>query len=105
MQFCTECGGALNLFESNDDKVCWNCVQKKEKKKPQPAPNAVNETVEDDDLSEAVLYTENATMILRAKEGWVLWSGPADKKVSLENILNRARRIHAIRKKRHNSKN
>jgi hypothetical protein len=102
MQFCTECGGALNLFESNDEKVCWPCIRKKEKQKP--PPSLCPEPFETDDLSEATIEYENNMIILRAKEGWILWSGPDSQKVSIGTIMTRARHIHAIRKKRQQSK-
>jgi hypothetical protein len=102
MLFCTECGGALNLFESNDEKVCWPCTRKKEKLKPPPPPSP--EPLEADDLSEATFEYENNMLTLRAKEGWILWSGPDSQKVSIGTILKRARHIHAIRKKRQQNK-
>lgn len=101
MQFCTECGGALNLFESNDENICWNCVRKKDGASLLPVP----ETIPDDDLSDAILSHENNMLILKAKEGWVLWSGPDTQQVTINTILKRARKIHTIRKKRHNNKN
>ena len=96
MRFCSECGGALNLFETNDDNVCWSCVRKKEPIQPVPASRPLDA----DDLAEAVLYHKDNTLILKAKEGWVLWSGPDTDQVSLATIMERARRIHEIRKKR-----
>ncbi|WP_136809790.1 hypothetical protein [Desulfosediminicola flagellatus] len=104
MQFCTECGGALNLFESNDENVCWNCVRKKDAVSPQPVPVPVIQP-DDDDLSEAILYHENNMLVLKAKEGWILWSGPDTGQVTLDVIMKRAQKIHTIRKKRHNNKN
>ncbi len=102
MQFCTECGGALNLFESNDENICWNCVRKKERlSAPKPVPEVQGD---DNDLSEAILYHENNTLILKAKEGWIIWCGPDTVRVAIDTILKRAKKIHAIRKKREKHK-
>lgn len=98
MQFCTECGGALNLFESNDESICWSCVRKKDGQKPVPPPESPDPRF--DELSEASLSCENGMLTLKAKEGWVLWSGPASQAVTLATIMKRARQIHTIRKKR-----
>ncbi len=101
MQFCTECGGALNLFESNDESVCWSCVRKKDALTPKPVTVV---QPDDNDLSEAILYHENNMLVLKAKEGWFLWSGPITEQVTIEVIMKRAQKIHTIRKKRHNNK-
>lgn len=103
MHFCRDCGGALNLFESNDENVCWSCIRKKEKQKPPPPP--ATQSLETDDLSEATLCYENNMLVLKAREGWILWSGPVTQAVSIGTILKRARYIHGIRKKRQRSKN
>ena len=97
MQFCNECGGALNLFETNDENVCWSCVQKRQQV---PAPRGPAPAVEENGLQGAVFIVEGESLILKAKEGWVLWSGPLGKQVELDSILKRARRIQSIRKKR-----
>ncbi|WP_163337226.1 hypothetical protein [Desulfopila sp. IMCC35008] len=102
MQFCKSCGGVLNIFETNDEQICRAC----EKKTP-PEPAAASKPVpaDHDDLSSAVLSVENDTIILKAEEGWVLWSGPTDKPTTLGSILKRAHRIHQIRSKRNRPKN
>jgi hypothetical protein len=98
MQFCTECGGALNLFESNDEKICWSCMRKKESRKPPPPVEPP--APESEELSEASFSCENDMLVLKAKEGWVLWSGPVSQPVTIGTIMKRARQIHRIRKKR-----
>lgn len=101
MQFCLECGGALNLFESNDDKLCWSCVRKKDKHQvTQPVPQASQPT-DPDELAEAHICFENNMLVIKAKEGWVLWSGPATQPAAIGAIMQRARQIYRIRKKRH----
>lgn len=96
MQFCKKCGGALNLFETNEEGICWTCVRKSEKKVVS-APAGKDESSE---LSESALTLEGDMLVLKSIEGWVLWSGPAAKAVKLGDILKRARRIHQIRSKR-----
>lgn len=98
MQFCTECGGALNLFESNDENICWSCVRKKEGQRPPPPSEPP--VSEPEELSEASFSCDNDMLVLRAREGWVLWSGPVTQTVTLGTIMQRARQIHRIRKKR-----
>lgn len=98
MVFCIECGGALNLFESNDDKICWTCIRKKEKQKPPPPPESPFSDF--DELAEARLSFENNMLVLKAKEGWILWSGPVSQITTIGTIMKRARHIHHIRKKR-----
>lgn len=103
MQFCRECGGALNLFETNDDGICWNCVRQKEKQHPPVPPQP--QPAEADELSGAVFCCENDMLMLKAREGWTLWSGPADQPVAFEAIVKRARHIYRIRRKRQQAKN
>lgn len=101
MLFCKECGGALNLFESNDEEVCWNCVRKRAKPKIQPVVEAAAgaKPSETDDLDGAVFCVENNMLVLKATEGWVLWSGPLDQPAALATIITRARQIYRIRKR------
>jgi DNA-directed RNA polymerase subunit M/transcription elongation factor TFIIS len=102
MQFCKSCGGVLNLFETNDEQICRAC----EKNKPQKSvAEKKTPPVNQDDLDNAVFSIENNSIVLKAEEGWVLWSGPADKPVTLGSILKRAHRIHQIRSKRNRPKN
>lgn len=103
MQFCKECGGALNLFESNDENICWTCVRKEEKHKKPPKEQASSSDV--DELSEATLSFENNMLVLKAQEGWILWSGPETQTANLGAIMKRARHIYAIRKKRQQNNN
>jgi hypothetical protein len=99
MQFCTGCGGALNLFETNDEGLCASCWRKKpQTAAPLSAPALPSPT--DDDLATAVLSFENNSLVLTSEEGWVLWSSPCTEKNDLQTIMKRARRIYEIRKKR-----
>ena len=98
MQFCKDCGGALQLFGSNKDDLCSTCVQKQKKAAPQDA--TASREQDDGLLDQAVLSVENGRLVLRSKEGWELWSGPAETQAGLKTILDRARRIYEIRLKR-----
>lgn len=102
MQFCKSCGGVLNIFETNDEQICRACEKKAP---PQPIAASTPMVVDHDELANAVIIVENDTVILKAEEGWVLWSGPADKPITLGSILKRAHRIHQIRSKRNRPKN
>lgn len=102
MEFCKSCGGVLNIFETNDELLCRAC-EKKAPQKPVAAPTPITENP--DALKGAMLSVENDNMVLKAEEGWVLWSGPVNKPITLGSILKRARRIHQIRSKRNRPKN
>jgi len=103
MQFCKECGGALNLFETNDEEVCWCCVKKRAQVEAPPPPPLP--ALDFDDFSGAIFSCENDTLILTAREGYILWSGPLGQPVPFETIIQRARHIYRIRKKRRQSSN
>ncbi len=97
MIFCKICGGALNLFETKDEEVCYSCLKKGiEQEKPVPT----REKEKEDPLSEALLGYEEGKLVLRSVEGWVLWSAPDTEAYKIEDILSRARRICEIRNKR-----
>jgi hypothetical protein len=99
MQFCKDCGGVLNLFGNNEAELCSSCIQQKKKLVPKPEKTPSN-CQDHDLLAKAVLTYENNKIILRAAEGWELWSSPAEVKTELKTILKRATRIYEIRKKR-----
>lgn len=96
MIFCKKCGGALNLFETYDEDICYACLRK-EIKQEQPIPIITTGT---ELLVDAIFSHEGGKIVLRSPEGWVLWSAPDSETHSLGTILNRARRIHEIRCKR-----
>jgi hypothetical protein len=104
MQFCKDCGTVLNLFGSNERDLCSSCIQLKKNIEPPAAPAPVIGGApgqeQDQLLADAVLSCENDKIILRSKEGWELWSGPADDRTELQTILARARRIYEIRLRR-----
>ncbi len=101
MRFCTECGGALNLFETNDEELCRSCMQKREQTKhsTKSAPSP-EDALHESELAEAMLYRDGNRLVLKARQGWVLWSGPDDQPCSLGSIIGQARRIQQIRMKR-----
>jgi len=97
MQFCTDCGGVLNLFGNNPSGLCSSCIQHK-KEPEQIQAEATPDT--SDLLAESVITVENGKIILRSKEGWQLWSAPDKSKTSLQSILKSAKLIYNIRNKR-----
>ena len=97
MKFCKGCGGALNLFETHDEELCYTCLRKEIQ---QPRPTPVQETGTSILLPEALLSHEDGKLVLRAAEGWILWSAADNQPHSLGSILTKARRIYEIRKKR-----
>jgi hypothetical protein len=104
MQFCKDCGTALNLFGHDDRELCSSCVQQKKRHAPPPlkqkGPATAAKETNASLLADAVLSVENNKIVVRAKEGWELWSGPADKQTDLKTILAAAGRIYEIRLRR-----
>jgi hypothetical protein len=96
MIFCKICGETLNLFDTQEEEVCYSCLKKGIEQQKTPP---VQEKDDDDPLSHALLGHEKGRFVLRSAEGWVIWSAPDDKEYKLEVILARARRICEIRKK------
>jgi hypothetical protein len=97
MIFCKVCGGALNLFETHNEEVCYSCLKKGIK---QEKPPPLREKEDEDPLANASLEHEEGKFVLRSAEGWVLWSAPDTEVYRLDAILARARRICEIRNKR-----
>lgn len=102
MQFCKDCGGVLNLFGNNESDLCSACIQHQKRIAQLLAPAAVVQKTEapEDILAEAVLSLEQGRIVLRAKEGWELWSAPAGVSTAMTTVLARARRIYEIRLRR-----
>lgn len=97
MKFCKDCGGVLNLFGDNSSELCSSCVQRNTKPLatvPEPVPDSK------DLLGEAVLAYENGKILLRSKEGWLLWSASGETQTELAAVLKAARLIYEIRQKR-----
>jgi hypothetical protein len=97
MQFCSDCGGVLNLFGKSSSGLCSACIQ--HKKEPEP-PKAVPQQENRQELDDSTLTVENGKIILRSKEGWQLWSAPVNSSTTLANIVKSAKLIHRIRSKR-----
>ncbi len=98
MDFCKDCGGVLNLFGKNSSGLCSSCIQHaKPTESVQPSTISANAT---DLLLDSTISYENEKIVVRSKEGWNLWSGPANKTTPMANILKSARLIYKIRQKR-----
>ncbi len=102
MQFCTDCGGVLNLFGTDGRELCSACIQLQKQQAAPPAEPAVAPAPANPlaHLADAVLSLEENKIILRAAEGWELWSAPAGSSTRLETMLARAERIYQIRARR-----
>ncbi len=97
MKFCKDCGGVLNLFENNTSELCSSCVQHKK----QPLSKVHKPITDNNDLlGETVFTYENGKIILRSKEGWLLWSASGEAETEMKTVLKTARFIYEVRKKR-----
>lgn len=97
MQFCKDCGGVLNLFGKNSSGLCSSCIQ--HKKAPEIIPQETPEDISGI-LTESIITVKDGKIILRSKEGWQLWSAPAESQTQLQSILKSATLIYNIRIKR-----
>ena len=94
MDFCVDCDGALNLFETNDDGLCPCCRRKRADTHPHPAFP---------DPDGLFLRCHGNTCQILSAEGWLLWSAGAEQGISLAEAVAKARRVQEIR--RHRLKN
>lgn len=103
MQFCSDCGAILNLFEFATRELCTDCFQKQAPPKTEvPAPPV--EPIAPTGVCNCTKLPETATLlqsdgkiIITSVEGWILWSGPIDQHHQLQTVLKRAGQIYAIR--------
>ena len=91
MDFCADCDGALNLFESNDDGLCPSCRRKRAEAHPSPALP---------DPDGLFLRCQDDTCQLVSAEGGLLWSAEAGQTIPLAEAIAKARRVQAIRRNR-----
>ncbi len=116
MQFCKDCGTVLNIFGSEDRELCSSCIQHKkslasERQAPPPIATASDQKETKSSEPEALELFSGATinhesqrLVLKSREGWELWSGPANSITELATIIKKARRIYEIRLKRQENK-
>ncbi len=97
MEFCKECGGALILFENNNSGLCSSCNLHYKKGVSKASESARGNA---DLPGDAVFTYEDGKILLRSKEGWLLWSASAEKQTELNTVLKSAKLIYEIRKKR-----
>ena len=102
MEFCKDCGGVLNLFGKNSSGRCSSCIQHAKPTEDVQTPTISANTT--DLLLDSTISYENKKIIVRSKEGWELWSGPANKTTSMASVLKSARLIYKIRQKRKKKK-
>ncbi len=102
MKFCTSCNSPLEFFEFLDGDLCAHCLAKK-KEKPEGSPSETSDRApESNGLGKAAIGVEKESIVIRSREGWILWSGSAADTHQLQTILKKARRIQDIRTKRTN---
>lgn len=99
MQFCTDCGSVLNLFEFPDEELCFSCRKSIEKKEVPPPPQTIS-TLDVSSLADAVLSHENGQIVLKSQEGWILWSVVDTGSSTMDKVVKRAERILEIRQRR-----
>jgi len=99
MEFCKDCGGVLNLFGKNSSELCSSCIQHAKPVLTALAPKLVKSEATDI-LIDALLSYENGKITLHSKEGWQLWSGPANKKTKMSELIKSAKLIYKIRNRR-----
>ncbi|MBU1138627.1 MAG: hypothetical protein KKD01_04070 [Proteobacteria bacterium] len=97
MKFCKDCGGVLNLFGNNSAELCSSCIQHTKKCLP-TVPETATDNI--DLIGDAVLTYENGKIVLRSKEGWLLWSASGETQTELTAVLKTAKLIYEIRNKR-----
>ena len=102
MQFCTDCGGVLNLFGNNTSELCSSCIQQKKRIEPtSPQPTQkTNKPLAKPEIADAILTVKDGKIVLRSKEGWQLWAAPVESENTLESMLKSADLIYKIRSKR-----
>lgn len=99
MQFCDDCGAILNLFEFPDRELCSDCSTKNEQPKPEPVVVEKPQTQDAGSILPDTVHitAEDGKISVTSEEGWILWSGEANKAHELQTILKRAERIYSIR--------
>ncbi len=93
MKFCTSCGKAVSIFDTTDVELCRKCSVKENQT---VVPGNANNI----DLNGATFSAENGKLLLKSKEGWLLWSGSANELHSFQAISEKAKRILKIRRKK-----
>lgn len=91
MDFCVDCDGALNLFETNDDGLCPRCRRKRAEAHPPtklPDPEGLFLRCRDDACQ------------LVSVEGWLLWSAKTEQSIPLAEAVAKARQVQDIRRNR-----
>ncbi len=100
MQFCSDCGAILNLFEFSERELCTGCFQKqvpKEVEKPKIAEVTAGTCHCTKLPPSARLECKDGKIIISCEEGWVLWSGVVTQPHQLQMALKSAGRIYTIR--------
>ena len=95
MKFCQQCGQTLSILTNSSNEYCEKCTPA-----PVESPPVDDKTEQPPDIYSATFSCVDGKIMLKSKEGWILWSGNADHEHSLQNIIDRAVPILKIRSKR-----
>lgn len=105
MQFCSDCGAILNLFEFPDRELCSSCLHTHKETELSEASKHSQQSCPSTTLPQgARIFCQDGKMNIVSQEGWNLWCGLLSNSYDLESILQKVGRIYAIRKKRQQSK-
>ncbi len=97
MQFCKQCGTPIAILHDKEAIFCPACASAS--KTPQTRKNENALSLNLTEISGFTFTTENNKILLKSKEGWLLWSGESTTPHNLETILSKAVKIHRIRKR------
>jgi hypothetical protein len=95
MKFCQQCGQTLSILAHSSSDYCTECTAAPEKS---PAENI--QVDQPPDIYSAFFTCTDGKIVLKSKEGWILWSGSAENEHCLQTIIDRADAILKIRSKR-----
>lgn len=105
MQFCSDCGAILNLFEFPERELCSSCFQNQHKAELNEARNNVLSPCACTTLPEGIrIFCQDGKINIVSLEGWNLWCGLISNSYDLDSILQKVSRIYEIRKKRQQGK-
>lgn len=105
MQFCSDCGAILNLFEFPDRELCSSCFYTQKDAERHEATNKPQPPCTCTTLPEGSrVFCQDGKINIVSQEGWNLWCGLLSNSYDLDNILQKVGRIYAIRKNRQQNK-
>lgn len=105
MQFCSDCGAILNLFEFPEREICSSCFHAQQVKEHKEVRTVPQPPCPCNSLPKGTrLFCQDGKINIVSGEGWNLWCGLISDNYDLDCILKKVGRIYAIRKKRQQTK-